>query len=140
MNHIGFRNLKRYKYQLIKYYRHQTPIKIKRGVKIKGFVKLSSKGLLVVSKGYAWDGPSGPTIDTKDFMRGSLVHDALYQLIRMKRLSMSERKQADKLLRQMCREDGMGWFRAFYVYWGLRIFARSAAKPRTDDIQIIEAP
>ncbi len=140
MNHIGFRNLKRYKYQLIKYYRHQTPIKIKRSVKIKGFVKLSSKGLLVVSKGYAWDGPSGPTIDTKDFMRGSLVHDALYQLIRMKRLSMSERKQADKLLRQMCREDGMGWFRAFYVYWGLRIFARSAAKPRADDTQIIEAP
>ncbi len=140
MNHIGFRNLKRYKYQLIKYYRHQTPIKIKRSVKIKGFVKLSSKGLLVASKGYAWDGPSGPTIDTKDFMRGSLVHDALYQLIRMKRLSMSERKQADKLLRQMCREDGMGWFRAFYVYWGLRIFARSAAKPRADDTQIIEAP
>ncbi|MGH7536144.1 MAG: DUF1353 domain-containing protein, partial [Gemmatimonadales bacterium] len=41
---------------------------------------LQGRGYLTVKEGYAWDGPSGPTVDTKDFMRGSLVHDALYQL------------------------------------------------------------
>ena len=43
------------------------------------YITLDSQGNLTIKKGYAWDGPSGPTIDTLTFMRGSLVHDALYQ-------------------------------------------------------------
>ena len=72
MNHISFRNLKRYKYQLMRDYKHQTIIRLNHDVKIKSFITLSSSGLLTISKGYAWDGPSGPTIDTNNFMRGSL--------------------------------------------------------------------
>jgi hypothetical protein len=141
MNHISFRNLKRYKYQLMRDYKCQTTIRLNHDVKIQGFISLSTNGLLTISKGYAWDGPSGPTIDTKSFMRGSLVHDALYQLIRMKLLSVSLKDLADRLLRHICREAGMCWFRAWYVYWGVRLFARSAAtKPRESDTQHIEAP
>ncbi len=83
---------------------------------------------LWICKGYWWDGPSGPTIDTPDFMRGSLVHDAIYQLMREGKLSKKYRKYADKLLVQICKEDGMAWWRRCYVYWFVRAFARSALR------------
>ena len=77
---------------------------------------------LIVKRGYAWDGPSGPTIDTKNFMRGSLVHDALYQLMRLGHLDKNVyRIRADRELYSICREDGMCHIRAQVVYWGVRI-------------------
>lgn len=85
--------------------------------------------LLVIKKGYAWDGPSGPTIDTKSFMRGSLVHDALYQLMRDGYLDGSYRKVADKILKYMCINDGMSILCAELVYIAVRLFARFAADP-----------
>jgi len=45
-------------------------------------LKADSDGGLLIKAGYSWDGPSGSAIDTKNFMQGSLVHDALYQLLR----------------------------------------------------------
>jgi len=42
---------------------------------------------LRINVGYAWDGASGPTIDTKDSMVATLVHDVGYQLIRQGILS-----------------------------------------------------
>ena len=36
---------------------------------------------LLIKDGYAWDGASGPTIDTKNTQTASLVHDGLWQLI-----------------------------------------------------------
>lgn len=83
------------------------------------------------------DGPSGPTIDTKEFMRGAFVHDALYQLIREGHLLMRDRKQADKILRRMCIEDGMSRFRAWYVYEAVSRFAKWAAKPGTQEEEVI---
>jgi len=80
---------------------------------------------LTIHEGYAWDGASGPTIDTKSFMRGSLVHDALYQLISTKKLGKEHRRDADKVLYRICREDGMSWFRAKYVYYAVRKFGES---------------
>ena len=87
------------------------------------FVDISTAGSLVIKQGYAWDGPSGPTIDTKSFMRGSLVHDALYQMIRRRLLPMDPcRNQADRELRRICRQDGMNWIRAWYVYRAVDTF------------------
>ena len=86
------------------------------------------KGVLTAKKGYAWDGCSGPSWDDKTNMRGGLFHDAMYQLIRMGLLGMGYRHQADKLLRTVCREDGMNWFRAWYYFEGVDHFAKFAAK------------
>lgn len=92
------------------------------------FIQLSSGGNLRIKKGYAFDGPSGPAIDTRNFMRGSLVHDALYQLMRERKLDPQTcRDLADKLLRKMCIEDGMWKIRAWWVYKTVKLFARSAA-------------
>jgi len=63
-------------------------------------------------------------------MRGSLVHDALYQLMREDLLDNdTTREPADRLLQSMCREDGMSAIRAWWVYHGLRIGGNPAANP-----------
>jgi len=94
------------------------------------FITLFTDGMLLIRKGYAWDGASGPAIDTKNIIRGSLVHDALYQLLRQGNLDMSWREQADKDLKRICLEDGMSKLRAWYVYKCVRGFARRAAMPK----------
>ena len=118
---IKYRKLHKYKYQLTKPY--CKALKIYNYSHHSRYLTICNNGMLYIKKYYAWDGPSGPTIDTKTFMRGSLVHDALYQLMRINALPDSYRKYADKLLRQICREDGMSWLRAWYVYKCVRLFA-----------------
>ena len=127
MNNVCYRKLRYYKYQLVK------PYSLKLG--ILGFnietpyIKLNPDGGLEIAKYYAWDGPSGPTIDTADFMRGSLVHDALYQLIRIEKIPYDYKDYADLLLKKICLEDGMSNFRASYVYQALKLFGGASAKP-----------
>ena len=104
------------------------------------YIELTKNGRLTIKKGYAWDGPSGPAIDTRNFMRGSLVHDALYQLMRERFLKKKKyRKPADNLLRKMCREDGMFCIRSNWVYIGVRLFGDPSADPANDKT-IIKAP
>lgn len=104
------------------------------------YLAITVDGHLTIKKGYAWDGPSGPTFDTRNFMRGSLVHDALYQLMREKALdSAKHRPMADRLLQAVCEEDGMSRLRAWWVYWGVRLFGDPAADP-TNKKPIIQAP
>ena len=80
---IAFREIRKYKYQLMKK-GYTCQVNIRKISAKTAFIQLTAKGKLTIKRGYAWDGPSGPTIDTKTFMRGSLVHDALYQLMRLK--------------------------------------------------------
>lgn len=129
-NQIEYRDLPTWKYQLETDWTHQTSIK---GHPFEeDFFWLENDGRLRIKRGYCWDGPSGPTLDTKDFMRGSLVHDVLYQAIRLKLLQPFDRKAADLELDKLLKEDGMFWFRRKYVYFALRAFAAGAArsKPR----------
>ena len=130
---IRYRSLIGYKYQLMDDCTHSVglvPIK-EVPPQVARFVSLSSDGVLTVHKFYDWDGPRGPTIDTPDFLRGSLVHDALYQIMRAGVLDYRvHRKRADELLRDTCREDGMCAFRAWYVYQGVHLFAEKAARPQ----------
>lgn len=93
------------------------------------YILLDIDGGITIREGYAWDGPSGPTIDTPNFMRASLVHDALYQLMREGYISINHRQAADRLLQRLCREDGMSWVRAWWVYAGVRLGGASAAAP-----------
>ena len=97
------------------------------------FIVLSSAGRLTIKRGYAWDGPSGPAIDTKNFMRGSLVHDALYQLMREGHLPQTYRRDADKELKRICLEDGMSAMRAWWVYEGVRLGGGPSAARRKEE-------
>lgn len=117
-----------YKYQLAEDYSVQIPFAPEADIKT-DFVALNRLGVLTIFMGYAWDGPSGPTIDTDNFMRGSLVHDALYQLMREGKLSQEHRRAADKLLQDICVEDGMSRVRAWWVYEGVRFGGGPSADP-----------
>lgn len=113
MTQITYRKLTAYKYQLMVTYLVATGVELDRDVRtVDDFVKVSTDGTMTLRKGYAWDGPSGPTIDTPSFMRGSLVHDGFYQLMRDSEIGLDRRDEVDRLLRQMCIEDGMSTSRA----------------------------
>ena len=129
-----------YKYQLDRDYVILIEIRPADSVRSE-FLELSRTGVLTIRDGYAWDGPSGPTVDTKNFMRGSLVHDALCQLIREGSLDRAvHRVVADRILRRICREDGMSAVRAWWVYSGVRLYARVNAADPVSDYPVIEAP
>lgn len=130
-----------YKYVLYETITIQSPYRpLKDFLNVCGvYVDLLTDGTLVIRKGYAWDGPSGPTIDTKSFMRGSLMHDVSYQLIRLEILSTNKRGVADDWLIQICKEDGMTRFRRWYVHLFLNKFGYAAAKPENEP-KVLEAP
>jgi hypothetical protein len=127
---IYYRKLRGYKYELLMNYFINVGIK---GFDITTrYIDLSPSGLMRIKKDYAWDGASGPTIDTKSSMRGSLVHDAIYQLIRFGKLPLSCRKVADALLEKICLEDGMWRIRAFGWERAVRWFAGICCRPKSE--------
>ena len=128
-----------YKYQLANAYKATISIQPKANITT-DFINLDINGTLLVKSGYAWDGPSGPVVDTEENMRASLVHDALYQLMRHKQLSTKTyRKAADKIFKDMCKEDGVSNFRASVYYKALRKFGRPAASPQNKK-KVMRAP
>lgn len=121
-----------YKYQLKSTYLVRIDIRPPADIDT-DYLALTADGVLTVKKGYAWDGPSGPTIDSLNFMRGSLVHDALYQLMRERLLDEETyRDPADRLLQKICREDGMSSLRAWWVYQAVHFFGKPSADPAND--------
>lgn len=106
---------KGYKYQLAEDFSQYVAIYPEKNIETQ-FIRLAAGGKLTILSGYAWDGASGPTIDTKSSVRGSLVHDALYQLIRQGKLPIGCRKVADDELRHACENDGMLKIRAWF-WW-----------------------
>jgi len=119
---------KGYKYQLKEDFSIQIRILPDEDIETE-YINLSCKGILLIKNGYAWDGPSGPTFDTKSFMRGSLVHDALYQLIRLEKLKPEDRILADSELKDICIRDGMNRVYASIVYRSVRYFGKPATDP-----------
>ena len=119
-----------YKYQLAEEYQVKVSVLPKNDIKT-DFIELSTEGMLIIKKGYAWDGPSGPTIDTPNFMRGSLAHDVLYQLLRNELIDEKWRDKADEELRRICVEDGMLKICARWVYIAVRKWGKVAASPES---------
>jgi len=128
-----------YKYQLAETYSQNIPIKPKEDIQLL-FIDLNTAGDLVVKEGYAWDGTSGPIADTDNNMRASLVHDALYQLIRCRKLTQKHHKDpADKLFRNMCKEDGVFSPLATIYYTALKKLGKPATDPKKAKV-VLSAP
>jgi hypothetical protein len=132
---IKFRN--GYKYQLAENFAVQTTL-INQSCRILDsngaeILALRNNGELQISAGYAWDGASGPTLDAQAY-RGSLVHDALYQLMRAGKLPQGTRKYADALMMEICKQDGMPWWRRGYWHFALRKFAGYAAERKAEKV------
>ena len=116
-----------YKYQLVSDYQYQSSLKIGQLI-LSDFFSIQPDGLITASKGYSWDGASGPTIDTPSNMRASLIHDIIYQAIRDGHIDISWRKDADKELQKIMIEDGASKTRAYYYYKAVQWFGKSAVK------------
>jgi len=128
------------KYQKIRNYKYKLAdsVMIETGIKSDGyshyFFTLDKEGLLVIHKGYLWDGVSGPTVDTKNTMLSGLVHDALYQAIRLGRLHPDFKPQVDNLFYTMLLDAGVNKIRAYYYYKAVKTFGHLSC--RVGDIKI----
>jgi len=130
-----FDNLKKgkYKYVLRNSYEVQTKIK---GYRINGdYFKLYKSGNLVISQNYAWD---GATLfpDTKEVMRGSCVHDCLFQMLRESIIPQDPRnwgeifKLSNKTFVGICKEDKMYWITRKIIYFFITNFGKKYARPK----------
>ena len=103
-------------------------------------------GILIIRKGYAWDGASGPTWDDKTNMIGSLIHDALYQIMRESNVERKYiREYADRKLMEFCIADSknktLAKIRYKIWYMMVRLFGKRSStpkqKPRGKIVEII---
>lgn len=121
-----------YKYQLCAECNVQTAVRPDREISNR-FIRLLPSGLLTIRADYAWDGPSGPTVDTPDGMRASLVHDALYQLMREGLLDHHQWKEAaDAEFHRILVESGMAPGRARLWWAGVHRFGEPSCDPKND--------
>ncbi len=118
-----------YKWRLDEDYSIPVPIILPIILGANRYVRLE-RGCLSIYRGYCWDGASGPTWDTPSCRRGSLVHDALYQLMREGKLSTDHKSLADNLLHKLLLEDGMWKWRADLWLWAVSTFGISHARPK----------
>ena len=96
------------------------------------FVRMDMSGNTRIFIGYAWNGASGPTFDTLNSMTGSLVHDVIYQLIRLGLIDPKYKEYGDGLLHDICVEDGMYDWRANYWRWAVLEFGAGSTKPSAE--------
>lgn len=127
-----------FKYQLAQDYLISTPIV--GTVIVDDYFTLNMNGDLIIYRGYAWDGASGPTFDTASSMRASLVHDVFCQVMRDKRLSYEKwQNEVNDLFEKMCIDDGMWAWRA--KLWHAAVEFADAGNPtQGPDRSIKEAP
>ena len=93
-------------------------------------ISLSKSGVLTIGAGYVWDFAYG-AFDTKTIIEGSLVHDALCELIHNDLLSYHQWKNAAEEMRAVCVEAGMWKLRAAYVARAIKIAGPSVTVART---------
>lgn len=98
MDQIRYHDTSGFKYRLAADYHCKIGVYGRKGGS--PFLRLDDDGVLWFSAGYCWDGPSGPTIDTAGAMRPSLIHDGMYELIRLGVLPKEAKDLADEILRQ----------------------------------------
>ena len=92
------------------------------------WIRLTPNGVLTRKKGYAWDGATWFP-DIKSIFRASLVHDALYQLLREELLPQSMRIEADRELIAVANRKGMWKITQKAVWVTVRSLGASAASP-----------
>ena len=100
----------------------------------------SKDSILEIKKGYAWDGASGPIINTRDTLVASLVHDVLYQAMRLNLIKSSKenRKIADKNFFEILKMHGVNAIRRKVWYFAVRFFGKKSTNSLQDNDKIKE--
>lgn len=71
------------------------------------YVDLSTDGVLSIERGFTWDGVTGLAFNTRNFARASLVHDAIFHLMREVGRDPELHEKADDLFRTIALDDGV---------------------------------
>lgn len=119
---------KGYKYQLAEDDTHQTDFRPPQEVSCER-LRMDKNGMLYVSEGYGWDGASG-IIDRKTNLRASMVHDALYELMRKKLLDHKDWRLADKEFARCLKQDGAWKITIKVDMAGLKLMRGKYAHPK----------
>lgn len=96
-----------YRYQLTERVFVQTSIRPDEDI-ITEYVSLLKSGLMILEKGYAWNGPNFPAVRTERSIIASLPHDGGYQLIELGLLNMMFRINLDWLLGELVSQPAEG--------------------------------
>lgn len=112
-----------YRYKLDEVYLHQLPFTVFDARRIPGDWIELVEDRLTIANGYAWDGAStGLPWTPKKWIRPSLVHDALYQLIREGQLPMERRVDADNEFYKLLLGNKVNYIVALLAYGAVRLF------------------
>ena len=148
---LKYRKLSGYKYTVADEYRAGVPELL--GVEANQPWFRITGGEMIVRDGYAWDGASGPTIDTVATLEASLVHDVGYQAIRIGAMLADRRADCDAVLYRLLRRGQHKWAasrstslgralagmwietRALYYFAAVRAFGRGSIKPTSVENQ-----
>jgi len=129
---MKYQRIKQYKYKLNEAESAQTRI---NDIAFEHeLFELHKSGELVIFKGYLWDGVSGPTWDSNNTMLGGLIHDALYQAIRLELIPSFYKEHIDLLFKDILLDQGMFKFRAWYYYKAVKYLGNNSCIP--GDIRI----
>ena len=127
----------KYKFKVEENFSIELPFKIPDFVHPYASLK---DGILSVKRGYAWDGASGPIINTQDTLVASLVHDVLYQAMRLNLIKSSKenRQIADKNFFEILKIHGVNSIRRKVWYFAVRLFGKKSTIKIQDNDKIKE--
>lgn len=118
---------KGYKYQLHEDYYVMVGVTPHKVI-MTDFAKLNPDGMLTIYEKYAWDGASGPAIDSKSSMIASLEHDCLSQMMREELLDRKHFGEMNDRFYAKLVEEGMWKWRARIWRWAVRKFGKRHTK------------
>ena len=127
----------KYKFKVEENFSIELPFKIPDFVHSYASLK---DGILSVKRGYAWAGASGPIINTRDTLVASLVHDVLYQAMRLNLIKSSKenRQIADKNFFEILKMNGVNSIRRKVWYFAVRLFGKKSTKSLQDNDKVKE--
>ncbi|RLC38845.1 hypothetical protein DRH27_01295 [Candidatus Falkowbacteria bacterium] len=127
---MKYREIANYKYQLMEELTYPVSWPDSLNPSDDDFVFVKD-GKLILREHYAWDGSTVPAKGLfavvgwnadKFCNKASVIHDALYQLMRAGRLDRNHKNFADRLYRSLCISGGMSRWQADLRFWALQKF------------------
>lgn len=118
-----------YKYQLTDVISFQTSFRPDKPL-VSDYLRLGKTGILTILPGYAWDGCSGPVRDTEKNQHAGLLHDALYNLMRLGLLDHKLWAMADVEFAKQLKLYGVWRVQIWVMMKGLALVKGKHARPQ----------
>ena len=131
-----------YKYQLCADHYVQTPF-LGMAFRIDGYGCLDQAGLLYIRRSYAWNGASGPTVDTPETIAPSCEHDFFYQGMTLGAFPIAARPLVDDFFYRRLLQCGLNkryWKRFRAWVWRKVVGAFGGSHADREAPRILTAP